>query len=262
MSETICLNWNNFQDNVKSAFGNLRDDQDFADVTLACEGGQKIEAHKVILAASSPVLQNLLNLNKHPHPLIYMRGMKSEDLSAIIDFLYYGSANVYQENLESFLSIAEEFQLKGLRGQDNNRKEKKPDEIGNQSSNSRNKELKSKYEVIPANSTKLAFNDEVPISKFDDQGIMMPTDYNATDLGELDEKVKSMMEKGHNTLPNRSEKASVCKVCGKEGQWVAIRDHIEANHLEGISLPCNICGKIFKSRLQLRKHRCENNVQK
>ena len=87
MSETLCLNWNDFQDNVKSAFGNLRDDQDFADVTLACEDGQKIEAHKVILAASSPVLQNLLNLNKHPHPLIYMRGMKSEDLSAIIDFL-------------------------------------------------------------------------------------------------------------------------------------------------------------------------------
>ena len=259
MSETLCLNWNDFQDNVKSAFGNLRDDQDFADITLACEDGQKIEAHKVILAASSPVLQNLLNLNKHPHPLIYMRGMKSEDLSAIIDFLYYGSAIVYQENLESFLSIAEEFQLKGLRGQD---KEKKPDEIGNQPSKSRNRQLKSKYEVIPANNTKLAFNDEVPISKFDDQGIMMPTDYGVTDLGELDEKVKSMMEKGHNTLPNRSEKASVCKVCGKEGQWVAIRDHIEAKHLEGISLPCNNCGRIFKSRLQLRRHRCENFAQK
>ena len=262
MSETICLNWNNFQDNVKSAFGNLRDDQDFADITLACEDGQKIEAHKVILAASSPVLQNLLNLNKHPHPLIYMRGMKSEDLSAIIDFLYYGSAIVYQENLESFLSIAEEFQLKGLLGQDNNSKEKRPDEIVNQPSNSRNKQLKSKYEIIPANSTKLAFNDEAPISKFDDQGIMMSTNYSATDLGDLDEKVKSMMEKGHNTLPNRSEKASVCKVCGKEGQWVAIRDHIEAKHLEGISLPCNNCGRIFKSRLQLRRHRCENFAQK
>ena len=122
MSEKLCLNWNDFQDNVKSAFGNLRDDQDSADVTLACEDGQKIEAHKVILVASSPFLQKLLKLNKHPHPLIYMKGMKSEDLSAIIDFLYYGSANVYQENLESFLSIAEEFQLKGLRRQDKNGK--------------------------------------------------------------------------------------------------------------------------------------------
>ena len=129
MSEKLCLDWNNFQDNVKSAFKNLRDDQDFADVSLACEDGQRIEAHKVILAASSPVLQKLLKNNKHPHLLIYMRGMKSENLFAIIDFLYYGMANVFQENLDSFLSIAEELELKGLMGQGNNR-ENKSDEVG------------------------------------------------------------------------------------------------------------------------------------
>ena len=138
--------------------------------------------------------------------------------------------------------------------------------MGSQPNNSRkngteqNRQLKSKYDITRDNSTNIAFNDEMPNSKFDDQRIMMPTD--ATDLGELDEKVKSMMEKSNNTLPNRKEKSNICKICGKEGQWVAIRDHIEAKHLEGISLPCNICGKIFKSRLQLRKHRCENNVQK
>ena len=54
MSEKLCLQWNDFLENVKSAFGNLREDNDFTDVTLACEGGQQVEAHKVILAASSP----------------------------------------------------------------------------------------------------------------------------------------------------------------------------------------------------------------
>ena len=80
MSEKLCLQWNDFQENIKSAFGNLREDNDFTDVTLACEDGQLVEAHKVILAASSPFFQKLLGRNKHPHPLIYMRGMKSEDL--------------------------------------------------------------------------------------------------------------------------------------------------------------------------------------
>ena len=42
--------------------------------------------------------------------------MKSEDLLAIVDFLYRGEANVFQENLYSFLAIAEELQLKGLMG--------------------------------------------------------------------------------------------------------------------------------------------------
>ena len=116
MSEKLCLQWNDFQDNVKSAFGNLREGTDFADVTLACEDGHQIEAHKVVLAASSPFFQAILKRNKHSHPLIYMRGVKSVDLVAMVDFLYSGEANVYQENLDSFLAIAEELQLKGLQG--------------------------------------------------------------------------------------------------------------------------------------------------
>ena len=96
--------------------GSFREDNDFADMTLACEDGQQVEAHKVILAASSPFFRKLLGRNKHPHPLIYMRGMKSDDLLAIVDFLYRGETNVLQENLDSFLVMAEELQLKGLVG--------------------------------------------------------------------------------------------------------------------------------------------------
>ena len=116
MSEKLCLQWNDFQENIRSAFQNLREDSDFSDVTLACEDGQQVEAHKVILAASSPFFQKLLGRNKHPHPLIYMRGVTSDDLKAIVDFLYRGEANVCQENLDSFLAIAKELQLKGLMG--------------------------------------------------------------------------------------------------------------------------------------------------
>ena len=88
MSEKLWIQSNTFQDNIKTIFGKLRDKNDFSDVTLACEDGHQVEAHKVILAASSPFFQKLLEKNKHPHPLIYMRGMKSEDLLAIVDFLY------------------------------------------------------------------------------------------------------------------------------------------------------------------------------
>ena len=49
MSEKLCLQWNDFKDIRNSAFGNLRNEVDFADVTLACEEGQQVKAHKVIL---------------------------------------------------------------------------------------------------------------------------------------------------------------------------------------------------------------------
>ena len=117
MSEKLCLQWNDFKANVNSAFGRLRDDKEFTDVTLACEDGQQLEAHKVILASSSPFFEKILRSNKHPHPLIYLRGFQSQDLLSILDFLYFGEANVFQENVDSFLAIAEELKLKGLTDQ-------------------------------------------------------------------------------------------------------------------------------------------------
>ena len=116
MSEKLCLQWNDFKENAVHTFGSLKEDKDFTDVTLVCEDGKQVEVHKMILASSSPFFQNILRKNKHTHPLIYMRGMKSDDLLAIVDFLYCGEANIYHENLDSFLAIAEELQLKGLMG--------------------------------------------------------------------------------------------------------------------------------------------------
>ena len=86
-SEKLCLQWNDFKESIISSFGELKGDRDLTDVTLVCEDGQQIEAHKVVLASSSPVFMNLLRRNKHTHPLIYMRGLKSNDLVAIVDFL-------------------------------------------------------------------------------------------------------------------------------------------------------------------------------
>ena len=96
MSEKLCLNWNDFQENVKNAFQQLRGDNAFSDVTLACEDGKQFEVHKVIMASSSPFFQNILTRNPHSHPLVFMRGMKSDNLNSILDFLYTGAANVYQ----------------------------------------------------------------------------------------------------------------------------------------------------------------------
>ena len=114
--EKLRLQWNDFQEKMNSAFGILRNDQNFADVTLACEDGTQIEAHKVVLASSSPFFMEMLKKNTHPHPLIYMRGLKAENLLTMVDFLYYGEANVNQESLDVFLGLAEELRLKGLTG--------------------------------------------------------------------------------------------------------------------------------------------------
>ena len=96
--EKLCLQWNDFHDNVISAFKEFRDDKDFTDLTLACDDEQ-LQAHKVILSTFSPFFRDLLKDNKHTHPLIYMRGVQGKYLSAIVDFIYQGEANIAEKDI-------------------------------------------------------------------------------------------------------------------------------------------------------------------
>jgi len=112
-SEKFCLRWNDFESNISTAFRELREDKDFFDVTLACDDDQ-IEAHKVILSACSPFFKTILKRNRHQHPLLYLKGVKYTELTAILNFMYHGEVNVAQEELNSFLGVAEELKVKGL----------------------------------------------------------------------------------------------------------------------------------------------------
>ena len=112
-SEKFCLRWNDFESNISVAFRELRDDKDFFDVTLACDDDQ-IQAHKVILSACSPFFRNILRRNAHQHPLLYLKGVKYTDLQSVLNFMYHGEVNVAQEELNSFLAVAEDLRVKGL----------------------------------------------------------------------------------------------------------------------------------------------------
>ena len=110
-SEKLCLQWNEFPKIVRSAFEDLRDDHDLTDVTLVCNDGKQVEAHKVVLASCSPFFQELFKRNKHTHPLVFMRGVNSDDLVAMVEFLYSGEANIDQANLDAFLALADDLKL-------------------------------------------------------------------------------------------------------------------------------------------------------
>ena len=248
MSEKIHLQWNDFQSNVNVAFGNLKEDTDFADVTLACEDGHQFEAHKVILASSSSFFQNLLRRNKsQKHPLVFMRGVTSKNMAAIVDFIYCGEASVPEENLESFLAIAEELQLNGLMEQ-----------VVDDGS-------KKKEMSLPI---KLEKKDQMTTHKSVKSGILLDIrpDYKGPiidDLKEVAKQVNALVEKSENMVkigknPDGQimyKRALICQLCGKEGSDNNIRNHIEVNHLEGIVLPCRWCEKTFKTRKSMRRHK-------
>ena len=243
VSETLCLKWDDFKDGITSSFADLRKGRDLTDVTLACEDGQQVEAHKVILAASSPFFLDLLKKNRHPHPLIYMRGFKSEMLSAMLDFLYFGEANVLEENLDSFLGLADELTLTGLTGTD------------------RCKEG-SAAKIEPSLKKASLKKEKLQQSeKYFGNEYLIPTEPNTvvaldnnTSNANLDEKIKSMMTTA-DVRSSDGHKLSTCNICGKEAPSNKMPSHIEAKHITGVSHSCNICGKSSRSREALRKHK-------
>ena len=124
MSEKFSLRWNDFESNISATLGDLRDSEDFLDVTLVCEREQ-LRAHKLIISACSPFFRNILHSNPHQNPLLYLKGIKSVDMKSLLDFMYLGEVSIYQEHLNSFLQVAEDLEIKGLTQRNENREESK-----------------------------------------------------------------------------------------------------------------------------------------
>ena len=93
-ADKVFLQWDEFQSSIKTSLTNLRKTEDYSDITLACEDGQQIKAHRIILSSSCFFFRDLLQKNSHSNPLVYMRGIKHRELSSIIDFIYHGEAKV------------------------------------------------------------------------------------------------------------------------------------------------------------------------
>jgi len=115
-SDNFCLRWNDFESNISTSFRELREDSEFFDVTLCCDNGTDIvPAHKVILAACSPLFRKILSRQKNQqNPFLYLKGIRLKELQAVLNFMYHGEVNVAQDSLNNFLAVAEELAVKGL----------------------------------------------------------------------------------------------------------------------------------------------------
>ncbi|XP_032683498.1 protein abrupt isoform X1 [Odontomachus brunneus] len=107
------LRWNDFHSSILSTFRNLRDEEDFIDVTLACDGNT-FTAHKVVLSACSPYFRKLLKANPCQHPIVILRDVAPSDMESILRFMYHGEVHVGQERLPTFLQTAQMLQVRGL----------------------------------------------------------------------------------------------------------------------------------------------------
>ncbi|XP_041778926.1 protein abrupt isoform X3 [Anopheles merus] len=111
--QQYALKWNDFQSSILSSFRHLRDEEDFVDVTIACDS-RSFTAHKVVLSACSPYFRKLLKANPCEHPIVILRDVRSEDIENLLRFMYNGEVHIGQDQLSDFLKTAQLLQVRGL----------------------------------------------------------------------------------------------------------------------------------------------------
>ena len=241
-SEKFCLKWNDFEKNVSKSFSQLRQQSGLFDVTLVSSDQKQVSAHRLVLSACSDFFKTIFNSNIHSHPLLYLDGVDSTEISQMLDYIYQGEVQIYQETLDRFLEIAQKFQLDGLMAEaDSNETLDMPKE--EESWNDlRNKENTiNPFENInnEAKKPKVTRERSMTIAKNES--------FEAS-ISEVHEKFQELVVQGE-------DKMFTCTVCNKVmSHKASMRRHIET-HLTGLSYDCPTCGKTFRSSMMLTKHK-------
>jgi len=261
-SGNFSLKWSEYAATISDSFKSFHSNQNFADVTIACEDEMHTQAHKVILAACSPFFQHILEKNVHPHPLIYLKGIKSQHLLSIIDFVYTGEVTVLHGQLDEFLETARELKLKGLY---ETQTEIKAEKLENP-------------KIVPENKVH-ATNESIEENK--NNRISLQNElYNDTEPLHIEILPESIVQGNESFPPNEEHSENVskpsesiethdmyekvdnlwqCKVCQKTAnQKCGIKRHIES-HIEGVLHPCKICGKSYKTSNSLLVHKSRDH---
>ena len=246
MAEKFNLHWNDFQSNILQTFKRIRKDKDFLNVTLVTEDEVQLEAHKVILSASSPFLENILKKSSHKHPLLFLSGISSYNLNLILDYVYFGEVQVFQEHLQEFLSSARKLKISGLSNM-----ELDEDNV----SDSHEEVTKMELEIISEFEAEEQYIDEQkPEPKNKSEKITVArTNQGDTDLRDLNLVISEHMER-------TSAQLFTCKFCQKTAKdRTNLGKHIET-HLDGLCFSCNECKRQFRSRDSLRVHKLKCKI--
>jgi len=250
-SDKFCLRWNEFEENIRNSFKVLRNKETLFDVTLVTDDGHQIQAHRVILSAGSDFFSDIFTKCNQSSMLIYLKGIGRKELENITDFLYNGETFVTQEELSSFLEMAQELKVKGLQSSE----EKTDDSMQSQEAFETTSKLPpnvlcenfgSYDRKLEAAAFKLqkvheveSNNEPIPVSENEHFAVA--------------EKDQSL-DKQLNELVEQQMGVWKCKVCDKtSNRKDNIKIHAE-RHIEGVKNTCNVCMKNFATRTQHQNH--------
>ena len=257
------IQWLEYKTNLQPSLKELRDNGDFFDITLACKDGRS-QAHRIVLGSCSPFFLDLFRSVSHPHPLIYLRGVKHNELELLLNFMYNGEIEVAQGELDSLLATAEDLEIKGLTNKLNNQI-KDIEIVVSESSNDPQILMRSEIEVDLKSGLDILKGMKI-LDPVMNAVKKEPTeaDYCAVKSESLKFKYSELtnnnklMDEYNQTVQTLIEKLPIrghrCTKCGYSNvRRDCVLKHAE-KHVFTTGLPCKFCDMKFNSENYLKRH--------
>ena len=210
-----CLKLSEFEGNIRQSFEELRNENKLCDVTLATDDGHQIQAHRVILSAGSTFFKEVFSKCSQQNLCLYLKGIFTDDLESIIDFLYKGETTILQEHLNSFLHTAQELKVTGILNGDENVSETVQSDVTEESIEVL-ESFQEKQEDLPPTSLDMnqAWNTENTLKTETEHILSVEEEQNIQNFNfDLDARLNELIEKCLDLWK--------CRKCGK------IKDHAE-----------------------------------
>ena len=151
--EEFTLKWRAYSGHLTQMLQDLKMNQSFTDVTLVCDDKIVLYAHKIVLSASSGFFQMIINNNSDSKLIVYLKGIKYQEMKVILDFIYLGKASFLKERSNEFMKVAFDLELKAI-CQDGAK-----DDTVTKKKNTNTKPLQSRNDVQEANVSATKFDE-------------------------------------------------------------------------------------------------------
>jgi len=274
------LSRNNYEQNMMSAFRDLRAESDLFDITLCVSdpGGEfrDVRAHRVILSACSAFFKKMFRqqeaqLTQSQNPYMFLKGVSYNDLTSLLDFMYQGEVNVSDKDLDNFLAISEELEVEGLQNTRDKGRSYLDKTMSEDTKPMINFGMKKKLVINknPAQSLKSFAQTMLPQLEIEeDEGINLPNElsidiaddqdnrnWRTSQVNDNDEGYSSAGKYAEHYYKVAGEvKLFQCKLCSHTGKTTQIiKDHISLEHFPR-DVPCDLCGTVLRGDGPLRNH--------
>ena len=247
MLDSFNFDWHLFEDHVKDMMKELWSSDKYADITLISDDKVKFSAHKILLTSCSKLFKFILEGNFHTNPLLYLSGVSSVNLGFILDYIYHGEVNLFQEQLDSFLESAQKLEIEGLLGVNTNKQEQEQDTLW------RNNKINAFQEQDINNIKESMDEDKILASVVENEikprhynrGVSSSTQVANVDVGSMSTEEVEMKK---NELFQKVNDVWSCLSCPyTSSRSFNIKKHVET-HLDGLCYTCTLCSKEFRSK--------------